>query len=188
MHRQPNSITNYQRIAKLLAKKHIHRIFTPDCLSILPEMNLRAHIKILDIGCKNGSLLFTLASFLENCELHGIDLNAQLIKKNQARNKYENVYFHCAPAENLPFENSFFDIIVCTNALRHFPQRVRALDEMHRVLKSEGELYLLEGIRDNRWKYRFEKILRQSNFILPDKKFLPRTALFSKSYFVHYVK
>jgi len=188
MDEQQDNISNYQRIAKLLTKNYIHRLFKPDCLSILSEMNLRANIKILDVGCKNGSLLFTLASFLENCELHGVDINPRHIQKNQSRSKYKNVRFHCASADDLPFENNYFDLIACTNALHHFPKRARSLDEMYRVLKSNGELYLLEGIRDDKWKNRFEKILRQSKFIRPEKKFLPRTALFSKSYFIHYIK
>jgi len=188
MHQQQHQITNYQRIARLLAKNHIHRLFEPDCLSILPELNLRTDIKILDVGCRNGRLLFRLAPFMDTCQLHGIDINARHIQRNQARNKHQNLDFHCSPAENLPFENDYFDMVICSNALRHFPQRVRALDEMYRVLKSGGDLYLLEGIRDDKWKQRFEKILRQSKFIRPEKKYLPRTALLSKSYFIHYVK
>ena len=185
---QQGSITRYQRIAKLLAKRRLHRLVTPDCLSILPDLTLHPNMKILDVGCKNGRLLFTLASFLKDCELYGIDLDERHIQKNQARNKHDNVHFQCAPAEDLPFENKYFDSIICTNALHHFPQRVRALDEMHRVLKPGGELYLLEGIRDDKWKNKFDKILRQSKFIRPEKKYLSRTALLNKSYFIHYVK
>lgn len=188
MDEQQSNITNYQRIAKLLAKTYLHRLFKPDCLSILPELNLRANLTILDIGCHNGRLLFTLATFLGNCELHGVDLNAKQIHKNQKRNKYENVHFHCSNADDLPFENDYFDMVTCTNALHHFPQRVRSLDEMYRVLKTNGELYLLEAVRDEKWKNKLDKILRQSKFIRPEKKYLPRTALFSKSYFIHYTK
>jgi ubiquinone/menaquinone biosynthesis C-methylase UbiE len=188
MESQQRTITNYQRLAKLLTKNYIRRIVTPDCISILPELNLSNNIKILDVGCRNGRLLFKLASFLEDCQLYGIDIEPKRIQKNQARNRYKNLHFRCAPAENLPFENGYFDIICCTNAIHKFPQRVRALDEMHRVLKSNGELYILEAFRDDKWKNKLDKILRQSRFIRPEKKFLPRTAIFSKSYFIQYTK
>ena len=108
--------------------------------------------------------------------------------KNQAKNKFDNIEFHYAPAENMPINNEYFDIVVCTNALHYFPQRVRALDEMHRVLKPGGELYLLEGLNSSEWKNRLDKILRQSKFILPEKKYLHKTALFRKSYFIFYTK
>ncbi len=188
MNAQQNDITNYQRLARHLIKNRLSRLRTPDCLSIVPEMRLRGKIRLLDVGCNNGRLLFKLASFMEDSELHGVDLNDRHIKRNNSRNRYRNVQFHCSPAENLPFNAGYFDIVCCTNALHKFPQRVRALDEMHRVLKTGGDLYLLTAIRDDKWKDKFDKILRQSKFILPEKKFLPRTALLSKSYFIHYVK
>lgn len=188
MNTHQSDITNYQRIAKLLARTHIRRLIKPDCLSLLPELNLRPEQKMLDIGCNNGRLLFTLATFLDDCELHGLDIAERQIRKNQRRNRYKNLQFHCAPAENLPFDNNFFNIITCTNALDRFPQRVRALDEMFRVLKSAGELYILEGVRNEAWKQKFDKILRQSRFIRPEKKYLHRTAIFSKSYFIHFIK
>jgi len=188
MDEQKHSISNYQRIARLLAKNHLHRLFKPDCLSMLPELNLQANLRILDVGCANGRLLFKLASFLNNSELHGIDDNPRQIHKNQARNRFENLHFHCSPSDDLPFENEYFDIVTCTNMLSQFHQRVRSLDEMYRVLKAQGEFYLLEAIRDNKWKSKLEKILRQSKFIRPEKKYLPRTALLSKSYFIHYIK
>lgn len=180
--------SNYQRIAKLLTKNYIHRLIKPDALSILPELRLRENIKILDVGCGNGRLLFKMASFMETCELHGIDIRPGRIRKNQAKNRYPNLKFQCCSADNLPFSSEYFDLIVCTSALQRFPQKVRSLDEMHRVLKTRGDLYILEGIRDNEWKNKFEKILRQSKFIRPEKKFLPQTALLSKSYLIHYVK
>ena len=179
---------HYKQMAKLFAKKHIHRLFKPDSLSILPEINFKENLKFLDVGCKNGRLLFKLASFLHNYEFHGLDINPDHIKKNEKKNKFDNVKFHCAPAEDMPLSNEYFDIVVCTNALHHFPQRVRALDEMHRVLKPGGELYLLEGLNGSEWKNRLDKILRQSKFILPGKKYLPKTALFRKSYFIFYTK
>ena len=179
---------NYKQMANLITKKGIHRLFTPDCLCILPEINFRENLKFLDVGCKKGRLLFTLASFLNNYEFHGLDINPDHIKKNEAKNKFNNVKFSCAPAEEMPYSNEYFDIVVCTNALHHFPQRVRALDEIHRVLKIGGEFYLLEGVDGIEWKNRLDKILRQSKFILPQKKIMPKTALFKKSYFIFYTK
>jgi len=183
-------VTNhqYKKMANLVAKKSIHRLFTPDSLSILPEINFRENLKVLDVGCKHGRLLFKLAPFLNNYEFHGLDINPDHIKKNEANNKFNNITFQCAPAEDMPYSNEYFDIVVCTNALHHFPQRVRALDEMHRVLKTGGELYLLEAVDGQEWKNRLDKILRQSKFILPQKKYLPKTALFKKSYLIFYTK
>ena len=178
----------YERMSKLAGKNKTYRLSTPDCLSLIPEINFKNRKSLLDVGCRNGRMLFTLASYFQDYELHGLDIDPIRIRKNQSKNKFPNVQFHCAPAEDMPFDNEYFDIIVCTNALHHFPQRVRALDEMHRVLKGGGEFYIMEGIKNKEWKNRFDKTLRQSKFIHPRKKILPRTALLQKSYFVHYEK
>jgi len=164
------------------------RFFTPDSLSVLPEINLNGQRRILDVGCSNGKLLKKLASLLPSGELHGVDINTKLVKKNDQKSSNSNIQFHHASADDLPFENDYFDLVICNNALHKFPYRLRALDEMYRVLKPGGECIILEGVSDKEWKNKFDKILRQSKFIRPLKKYLPRTALFKKSYLVKYRK
>ncbi len=43
---------------------------------------------------------------------------------------------------NLPFKNDHFDAVVCTQVLEHVPEPSKVLDELHRVLRSGGKLYL----------------------------------------------
>jgi len=164
------------------------RFFTPDNLSVLPEINFNGQQRILDVGCSDGKLLKKLAALLPGGEFHGVDTDAKRMKKNGKKGSNGNIQFHHAVADNLPFDNDYFDLVICTNALHKFPYRVRALDEMYRVLKSGGECIILEGISDKEWKNKFDKILRQSKFIRPLKKYLPRTALLKKSYLVKYQK
>jgi SAM-dependent methyltransferase len=44
----------------------------------------------------------------------------------------------CAQAENMPFEDNSFDLVICFNSLYHMQDPVKALCEMKRVLKKEG--------------------------------------------------
>ncbi len=164
------------------------RIFKPDSLSIIPEISLNGQQRILDVGCADAKLLEKLAEIHPNAEFYGVDIHEKYIKKNESRLSGANFHFYKASAEHLPFENNFFDIVISTNTMSKFRQRVRALDEMYRVLKPGGECFILEGISDREWKDKFDKILRQSKFIRPVKKFLPRTALLKKSYLIRYKK
>lgn len=170
-----------QKHKKYLPFKHITK---PDCRTIIPEIELREELKILDIACGNGKLLFALAEIIKQFEFKGIDISEKMITRCKKRNKFPQIEFFISPADNLPFDDDYFDIITCTNAIRLFPQRVRAIDEMHRVLKKDGILYLMDGISSKKWKRRLDKILRQTKFIRPRKKYLPRSAIFSKSYLV----
>lgn len=47
-----------------------------------------------------------------------------------------------ASAEKLPFDGQSFDTVTSTEVLEHVPDPLRALKEMHRVLKPEGYLIL----------------------------------------------
>lgn len=52
-----------------------------------------------------------------------------------------------APAEDLPFEDDTFDVVVSTLVLCGVDDQPRALREIHRVLRREGRLLLLEHVR-----------------------------------------
>jgi ubiquinone/menaquinone biosynthesis C-methylase UbiE len=64
-----------------------------------------------------------------------------------------------APAENLPLEDSSFDFVVSTLVLCTVDDPVRAVAEIHRLLKPGGQLVFLEHVRSDdpglaRWQDR----------------------------------
>jgi ubiquinone/menaquinone biosynthesis C-methylase UbiE len=68
-----------------------------------------------------------------------------------------------APAEELPFEDSSFDFVVSTLVLCTVTDPARALGEIHRVLKADGQLLFVEHVRSDsaklaRWQDRFNSI------------------------------
>jgi ubiquinone/menaquinone biosynthesis C-methylase UbiE len=68
-----------------------------------------------------------------------------------------------ARAEELPFENESFDFVVSTLVLCTVDDQVRALSEIHRVLKPAGELVFLEHVRSedarlSRWQDRLHGV------------------------------
>ena len=68
-----------------------------------------------------------------------------------------------APAEQLPFEDASFDFVVSTLVLCTVKDPARALAEIHRVLKAEGQLLFVEHVRSDspklaRWQDRLNGI------------------------------
>ena len=61
----------------------------------------------------------------------------------------ENLLFEQADASRLPYEDDCFDIVIIANALHILPEPVRALAEIHRVLKADGLLIAPNFIHDN---------------------------------------
>ncbi len=172
-----------------VAQKHrrycrLKHLIKPDCRTIIPEMELRDGLKVLDVACGNGKLLFALADILRDFEFKGIDISDSQIARCKRKNKDQKIEFILSPADHLPFKDYSFDVVTCTNAIHLFPQRVRVIDEIYRVLKPDGKLYLLDGVWKSQWRQKLDKILRQTKFIHPQKKYLSRSSILSKSYLV----
>jgi methionine biosynthesis protein MetW len=87
---------------------------------------------ILDVGCGNG---YQMEPFTEVNMVYGLDISEANIDKALSRGI--KAILHDIE-EPFPFEDDFFDIVVCSEVLEHlfFPEKV--LQECYRVLKAEG--------------------------------------------------
>ncbi len=105
----------------------------------------------LDIGCGTGwAVRYASKIITENGKAFGIDLSPKMIEKakvNSVNNK--NVFFLQADAEILPFEDNIFELVICTNSFHHYLDPLKVLNEVFRVLKKGGELYILDVTTDN---------------------------------------
>ena len=52
-----------------------------------------------------------------------------------------------ADITSLPFHDGEFDVVLCSHVLEHVADDRRAMAELHRVLKREGRLYLLQPVQ-----------------------------------------
>ena len=96
----------------------------------------------LDVATGTGDVLLEIRRRFDSPRLVGVDLSLNMLKI--AKGKVKNANFVCAPAERLPFEDSVFDSIVISFGLRNVVDKVSALFEFKRVLKSGGKLVILE--------------------------------------------
>jgi len=54
----------------------------------------------------------------------------------------QRIHYHTMKAESLEFSDQMFDLIICDNVFDHCEDTDRVLQEMHRVLKKGGVVYL----------------------------------------------
>ena len=108
---------------------------------------------VLDAGCGGGRNTIAMAR-LGAREADGIDLGAAGIanaKERAARQGLGNTSFQQASILEIPFEDNKFDMVWCAGVLMITDDEDRALDELTRVCKPGGMLYLLvyanEGMR-----------------------------------------
>ena len=67
-------------------------------------------------------------------------------KENLSFTDLKNVTFHEASAENLPFPNGEFDVVISNGVLNLVPEKPKALAEVFRVLRAEGRLMIADQI------------------------------------------
>lgn len=103
-------------------------------------------LKILDVACGNGFMDGTTYKEMgyqyidDGHDLYGVDV--------VDCPDYHGT-FKKGPAENLPFEDEFFDRVVCFSSLIQFVRPWDAFKEAYRVLKPGGFFYLSTTITHN---------------------------------------
>ncbi len=96
----------------------------------------------LDVATGTGDVLLEIKERFDTPKLVGVDLSLNMLKI--AKRKAGFSQFVCAPAERLPFSDNVFDGVIIAFGLRNVVDRVSALFEFKRVLKSGGKLVILE--------------------------------------------
>jgi len=93
--------------------------------------------RFLEIGCGDGKNVYTFTS-KSNCQYHGIDLSKSAI--NEAKKTFPKHSFEVAGADEIPYENGYFDIIYLGFFLYLTPieQLTQIVQEVDRCLKDEG--------------------------------------------------
>ena len=107
--------------------------------------------KVLDAGCGGGRNAIAMAQ-LGAAEVYGIDIGRQgIVNASQRAAGFGNVEFREASILEIPFEDETFDFVWCAGVLMITDDEDQALDELTRVLKPGGLMYLLvyadEGMR-----------------------------------------
>jgi len=101
--------------------------------------SLKNHASLLDIGAGTG----VLSELAYRCR---DDLHFVAIDPAEGMLKFSPKYMqtHKACAEALPFEDESFEVVIIGEALHHFSDPHKAIQEIVRVLKKEGKLFIYE--------------------------------------------
>lgn len=118
--------------------------------------------KVLEIGCGLGTdgAQFALAG----ADYTGIDLTDAAVDLARRRFDLFNLpgAFRTADAENLDFPDESFDVVYSHGVLHHTPDTVRAVQEVHRVLRPGGRAVVMLYHRDS-YNYRINiSLLRRA--------------------------
>ena len=110
--------------------------------TLCEALDLRACQRVLDVAAGNGNA--TLAAARRWCDVVSTDYVGALLERGKARASAEGlaVQFKEADAEDLPFADGSFDVVLSTFGVMFTPNQERAASELARVCKSGGKIGL----------------------------------------------
>lgn len=126
--------------------------------------------KVLDIGCGNGYILSKYAQ--EGATVHGVDITETGVDLTKKRFEIFNISLNggeiiVANAEDLPFEDNYFDCVCSMGVLHHTPDTQKAIDEAYRVLKPGGRMIMMFYAKDsllNKWNFSLLRYIHPKYF------------------------
>lgn len=98
----------------------------------------KGYKKVLDLGCGNGkhSIYFSKEGF----DVYASDIDCRLINENLRRLDISNVNVREHSFTSIPYENDFFDAVICTSTIHHaiIDDIKKGINEIYRVLRPNG--------------------------------------------------
>lgn len=110
--------------------------------SLCEALDLRADERVLDVAAGNGNV--SLAAARRFAKVVSTDYVSDLLDKGRRRAEAEQLpmELRVADAENLPFDDAGFDVVVSTFGVMFTPNQERSAAEMLRVLRPGGRIGL----------------------------------------------
>ncbi len=113
------------------------------------EANLPAGSDVLEVAPGPGFLSVELARSGE-LHVHALEISKTMVELTglNAADAHVNVAIEQGNASAMPFADNSFDLLVCRAAFKNFSEPVKALKEMHRVLRTGGSGVIIDLRRD----------------------------------------
>lgn len=133
----------------------------------LRRMELRPGERVLDLGCGAGWASRILARLVgDGPEGHGqvvgVDISDEMIRRARAGSRdFDNLMFVWGSAQQIPWEENFFDKVLSVESFYYYADQERALHELFRVMAPRGRLFILINLyKDNPYSLRWVEELK----------------------------
>ena len=104
--------------------------------------------RLLEVGCGVGLTSCYLAK-LYGCHIVGVDLSPKMVewatRRAQRKGLQGQVEYHTADAQDLPFADGSFDVVICESVTAFPADKQKAVSEYARVTRSGGYVGMNEG-------------------------------------------
>ena len=124
-----------------------HRTVHPGVLNELVESEfVGPETRVLDVGCGTGTYAAALVE-ATSCRVSGIDPSARMLDRARAAAPWDALVL--GSAENLPFPEESFDMVMSTDVIHHVGDRAAYFREAARVLRLGGQVVTVTDSHDD---------------------------------------
>lgn len=121
--------------------------------TVIPLLSDDFEGRLLDIPA--GTAVFTHEKYkqMKNATITCMDYSAEMLnhaRKRMQKSDCGHIQYIRGDVGQMPFEDSYFDIVLSMNGVHAFPEKEKAFDEIFRVLKSGGQIIGCFYIKDER--------------------------------------
>ena len=139
-------------------------------VEILESWNIDQNKSLLDVGCGSGQTAIPAAK--KGHKVTGIDIAENLIQhaRKRALKAKLSVKFDVGDAENLPYKDNNYDVVISMIGAMFAPRPEQVVSEFARVIKPGGKLYMANWTSTSMPGQMFKCV---SNFVPPPVGFIP---------------
>ncbi len=143
----------------------VARLLAPISTALVDRVGARPGIRLLDVGVGDGNTAIEAAQ--RGAAVTGVDITPAQIERARARitELGVDVELELGDAEDLPFADASFDVVVSVMGMIFAPDAARAASEMHRVCRPGGTVAITAWAQDGwaiTWRRRSAKLLPQA--------------------------
>lgn len=112
---------------------------------MVKNLDLHPHLDVLDVAAGTGHLGRAIAPHVKR--VVAVDATAEMLiegRRQAERDGIANMVFEQGLAEELPYRDDAFDLIVSRFAIHHFEDPGAAIAEMGRVCRSGGQVAVID--------------------------------------------
>lgn len=118
----------------------------PQKRKLFQEINKLPSGQLLEVGVGNGTHL----PFYNTHKIIGIDTSVKMLEIAREK-KLEDIELLQMNGENLLFQDQTFDYIILSHVITVVNNPEKLLEEIFRVLKPNGKVYILNHFTPNNW-------------------------------------
>ena len=140
--------SQYADAENLNVRIRLHELFSTNKEGLQPwlfsQMAITPGMRVLELGCGPGNLwLENLGGIPQDVEIVLSDFSDGMLGQAQASLIQAGPCFDfkVIDAQEIPFEEDVFDVVIANHMLYHVPDRPKAFAEIRRVLKPGGRFY-----------------------------------------------